>query len=34
MASQDLSGASRPADFDFFEYRQRGYRTEPFCHCV
>ena len=25
MACQDLSGAGRPADFDFFEYRERDY---------
>jgi len=30
MACQDLSGGMRPADFDFFEYRERGYRAEPF----
>jgi xylan 1,4-beta-xylosidase len=30
MACQDLSGASRPADFDFFEYRERIYRVNPF----
>ncbi len=34
MACQDMSGASRPADFDFFEYRQRGYRAEPFYDCA
>ncbi|MBN1126729.1 MAG: hypothetical protein JXA82_17120, partial [Sedimentisphaerales bacterium] len=34
MACQDLSGASRPADFDFFEYRERGYRAEPFYDCA
>jgi xylan 1,4-beta-xylosidase len=25
MACQDTSGTARPADFDFFEYRERGY---------
>jgi xylan 1,4-beta-xylosidase len=28
MACQDLAGTSRPADFDFFEYRQRSYRPD------
>ncbi|HET7811554.1 MAG TPA: glycoside hydrolase family 43 protein [Steroidobacteraceae bacterium] len=26
MACQDVSGTARPADFDFFEYRERDYR--------
>jgi xylan 1,4-beta-xylosidase len=30
MACQDLAGTLRPADFDFFEYRQRSYRADPF----
>jgi len=30
MACQDLAGTARPADFDFFEYRERGYRENPF----
>lgn len=30
MACQDLAGTSRFADFDFFEYRQRSFRTNPF----
>lgn len=30
MACQDLAGTSVPADFDFFEYRERGYRAMPF----
>jgi beta-xylosidase len=30
MACQDLAGASRPADFDFFEYRERSFRANPF----
>ena len=30
MACQDLAGTSRPADFDFFEYRERRYRPNPF----
>jgi xylan 1,4-beta-xylosidase len=29
MACQDLSGAGRPADFDYFEYRERGYEVDP-----
>lgn len=29
MACQDLSGAARPADFDFFEYRERAYCVDP-----
>jgi xylan 1,4-beta-xylosidase len=28
MACQDLAGTSRPADFDFFEYREREYRQD------
>ena len=31
MACQDLAGTLRPADFDFFEYRERSYRPNPFC---
>jgi xylan 1,4-beta-xylosidase len=27
MACQDLSGTAQPADFDYFEYRERPYRT-------
>lgn len=27
MACQDLSGEGRPADFDYFEYRERAYRA-------
>jgi xylan 1,4-beta-xylosidase len=30
MACQDLSGAGRHADFDYFEYRERAYRAAPF----
>ena len=30
MACQDLAGTLRPADFDFFEYRERNYRANPF----
>jgi xylan 1,4-beta-xylosidase len=29
LACQDLSGAAHPADFDFFEYRERPYRPDP-----
>jgi xylan 1,4-beta-xylosidase len=28
MACQDMAGTARSADFDFFEYRERGYRAE------
>jgi xylan 1,4-beta-xylosidase len=31
MACQDTAGTQHPADFDFFEYRERGYRADPFC---
>jgi xylan 1,4-beta-xylosidase len=31
MACQDLAGTARPADFDFFEYKERSYREKPFC---
>jgi xylan 1,4-beta-xylosidase len=30
MACQDVSGAGLHADFDYFEYREREYRAEPF----
>ncbi len=30
MACQDMSGTAHPADFDFFEYRERSYRANPF----
>ena len=30
MACQDMAGTARPADFDFFEYRERSYRPNPF----
>jgi xylan 1,4-beta-xylosidase len=30
MACQDLAGTLRPADFDFFEYGERGFRPNPF----
>ena len=30
MACQDLSGSGRAADFDYFEYRGREYRAQPF----
>ena len=29
MACQDMAGTSRPADFDFFEYRERTYCAHP-----
>ncbi|HEY8549194.1 MAG TPA: glycoside hydrolase family 43 protein [Vicinamibacterales bacterium] len=30
MACQDMSGTGHPADFDFFEYREREYQPQPF----
>ena len=30
MCCQDLAGARRPADFDYFLYREREYRADPF----
>jgi len=30
LACQDMSGASKHADFDFFVYRERGYCANPF----
>ena len=30
MACQDMAGTAHPADFDFFEYRERSYRPNPF----
>jgi xylan 1,4-beta-xylosidase len=30
MACQDMSGAARSADFDWFEYRERDYAANPF----
>jgi len=30
MACQDLAGTSKPADFDFFHYRERDYCLDPF----
>jgi xylan 1,4-beta-xylosidase len=30
MCCQDLAGTRRPADFDSFVYRERGYRADPF----
>jgi xylan 1,4-beta-xylosidase len=29
MACQDMSGTGRPADFDWFEYRERDYVVDP-----
>ena len=29
MACQDLAGTARPADFDWFEYRERDYMADP-----
>jgi xylan 1,4-beta-xylosidase len=28
MACQDLAGTAQPADFDYFEYEERGYRPD------
>ena len=30
MCCQDLAGTGRPADFDYFEYRERSFRANPF----
>jgi xylan 1,4-beta-xylosidase len=30
VCCQDLAGSGRPADFDWFEYRERAYRADPF----
>jgi xylan 1,4-beta-xylosidase len=30
MCCQDLAGTCRPADFDYFEYREREFRADPF----
>jgi len=30
MCCQDLAASSHPADFDFFEYQERGFRPDPF----
>ena len=30
MACQDMAGTLTPADFDFFKYRERGFRANPF----
>ena len=30
MACQNMSGSALPADFDFFEYRERDYLVNPF----
>ena len=30
MACQDISGSGRPADFDYFEYRERPFQANPF----
>jgi len=29
MACQDLAGTGRPADFDWFDYRERDFRPDP-----
>ena len=30
MCCQDLAGTAKVADFDYFEYRERGYEIDPF----
>lgn len=30
VACQDMAGTARPADFDFFEYREGSFRANPF----
>lgn len=30
VCCQDMAGTGRPADFDYFEYRERGFRPDPF----
>lgn len=30
MACQDMAGTAMPADFDYFEYRERAFQTDPF----
>jgi len=30
MACQDMAGTLCPADFDYFEYRERSYLVNPF----
>jgi xylan 1,4-beta-xylosidase len=30
MACQDLAGTAAPADFDYFLYRERAFRPDPF----
>ncbi|HSP68268.1 MAG TPA: glycoside hydrolase family 43 protein [Bryobacteraceae bacterium] len=32
VCCQDLAGTGRPADFDYFEYRERSYLADPFMH--
>ena len=34
VCCQDLAGTGRPADFDWFEYRERGYLADPFADSV
>ncbi len=33
VACQDMAGTAKPADFDWFEYRERGYRASPVKDC-
>jgi xylan 1,4-beta-xylosidase len=30
MCCQDLAGTAMPADFDYFEYKERPFRSKPF----
>jgi xylan 1,4-beta-xylosidase len=30
MACQGTAGTARPADFEYFEYKERSYRKNPF----
>ena len=29
MCCQDLAGTCQPADFDYFDYRERSFRADP-----
>ncbi len=31
MCCQDVGGTRQPADFDYFQYRERAYCSDPFC---
>jgi len=34
VACQDLAGTQKPADFDYFEYRERDYLANPFAATI